>query len=63
MLNVNGILALLDTVIRDLEHPTTMRAPDGVFLDLKRRVIEARAAVDALETSKSIPQEPVKKGK
>lgn len=60
MLNTKGILALLDTVIRDLENPTTLRAPDGVYLNLKNRVIEARDALDALEMSKS---EPVKKGK
>lgn len=59
-MTVREILALLDTVIRDLENPTTMRAPDSVYLNMKNRVIEARDALDALEMTKP---EPVKKGK
>ena len=59
-MTIKEILGVLDTVIRDLNHPTTLRAPDGVYLDMKNRVIGVRDALDALEMSKP---EPIKKGK
>lgn len=59
-MDLKKIAAILDTVITDLENPTTMRAPDSVYLNMKSRVIEARDAINALETPKV---ETLKKGK
>ena len=59
-MDLKKIVAILDTVITDLENPTTMRAPDSVYLNMKNRVIEARAALNTLEVEKV---EPVKKSK
>ncbi len=59
-MDLKKIAAILDTVITDLENPTTMRAPDGVYFNMKSRVIEARDAINALETPKV---ETLKKGK
>lgn len=46
------IIVALDEVIKDLEKPSTLRAPDGVFLHMLGVIKGIRSTFDEPETDK-----------